>query len=279
MSVTREEMNAMRSELVAEFNGQLSAVQTQLDTSAEIREEQKRTIEELKTKAEAEALDFDRKLEDERARAEAEKQELQVQMLKMEELLTENKATIEAHEQNLIDMRAKKDEGKKRYNKTLSKGCVPDKFSGGRPEFEKFQDDLTGILEGHNFQYVIEVLEWVSEQKSEITVELYDEKCKEEGWTDDDQDEHNELNRLLMSYLKMYTDVKSKARKIVKAIKAPHNGEEAWRKLCERFNPRTEVQAMAYQEEAMKLTAAKNVNEIWEKLDLLEELDRQCEEH
>ena len=264
MSVTREDMDAMRAELIAEFSGQLTAVQQQLDTSAEIRDEQKRVIDELKTKSEVEALDFERKLEEERARAEAEKQEFQTQMMQMGALLTENKATIEAHEQHLIEMKAKKDNDKKRYNKNLNKGCVPDKFSGGRPEFEKFQDDLTGILEGHNFQYVFEVLEWVSEQKSEITVESYDEKCKEEGWTDDDQDEHNELNRLLMSYLKMYTEVKSKARKIVKAIKAPHNGVEAWRKLCERFNPRTEVQAMAFQEEAMKLTAAKNVNDIWE---------------
>ena len=55
----------------------------------------------------------------------------------------------------------------------------------------------------------------------------------------------------------------------------------AWRpgEKCARFNPKTEVQAMAFQEEAMKLTAAKSVSEILGKLDQLEDLDRQCEEH
>ena len=54
---------------------------------------------------------------------------------------------------------------------------------------------------------------------------------------------------------------------------------EAWRLLTERFDPKNAAQAMSIQRAAMKITEAKNHDDIWRKIQELEKYERAFTAH
>ena len=118
-TVTAEEMSQMRAELMGEFNRQLATVQVQLDDSAAVIARQAVVITEANTAITA----------------------MQTQLDDSAAALTRQLEAAAHQAEELADLQERTDrknsgDKKKTYNKNLGKGCVPDKFSTGKAEFE-----------------------------------------------------------------------------------------------------------------------------------------------
>ena len=164
------------------------------------------------------------------------------------------------------------------YDANMGKQHVPMMFKQGKSDCSRWTRSIQCLLDGHGFKYAHEILHWAKKEKNEITEKEYDDKCVIEHWTDDTQEEHKAMNRLLRNYVELYSD--GEANKIIMSVKAePRNGIEAFRRIMARWDPKTASQAMVFQRDAMKISQAKSHDQIWAKIQEMEDLERQYMEH
>ena len=77
--------------------------------------------------------------------------------------------------------------------------------------------------------------------------------------------------------MELYTDGESATN--VQSVKEDHNGIEAYRRLAARYDPASESQAMGIYQQAFSIGQAKTTEQIWQKIEELEDLERQCQDH
>ena len=191
----------------------------------------------------------------------------------------ERKASVEIgvlkEENSKFQQRSGRDS--KKYNDQVAKNFTPEKFSSGKGELATWKKSIATLLDSHGFSYALECLDWAAKQKTEISLEMYNMHAIDAMWTDDIEEEHIVLNKCLRKYLDLYT--KGEAGNLVESVVGDgdikkRNGMEAWRKLIERFDPKTASQAMQIQRQAMKIRVAKSNDDIWVKIQELERLER-----
>ena len=111
----------------------------------------------------------------------------------------------------------------------------------------------------------------------------YDDDMKRMRLTDADNLEHKKLNGMLCQHLELYTE--GEAGGLVESVTdsgvetEKRNGMEAWRLITKRFAPKTAAAAMKLQRDAMKIGEAKSHDDIWQKIQQLEKLERMFKLH
>ena len=102
--------------------------------------------------------------------------------------------------------------------------------------------------------------------KDGIDAGTYEAKAKEALWEGSGM-EHHALNRVLYSYLSLYT--KNDAELIIHNAEEG-NGVEAYRRLTSQYSPKTARLAHKHLEDVMEIAKSKRPEEIWTKI---EEID------
>ena len=144
---------------------------------------------------------------------------------------------------------------------------TPEKFDRNRGKFLSWAKGIRMLLDGHGFDYVEECLLWAAAEKTVITTETFDLYAVDKDWKNPMTQEHATMNKTLCRYLELYTE--GEAGSIVesitegKEVENRKNGMEAWRLVWKRFAPKTAAQAMSIQRAAMKISEAKDYDEIW----------------
>ena len=110
-----------------------------------------------------------------------------------------------------------KGKGYKDYETKLGKQHIPNVLKSGKGDFIKFNRSLVTLLEGNGYRFPRHILTWAKRTKTEINIAEYNKKCKGEDWTDEGEEEHEALNRMIRMYLELYTD--GGAAKIVQSVK------------------------------------------------------------
>ena len=151
-------------------------------------------------------------------------------------------------------------------------------FDKDRAYFTKWAKGMRILLQGHGFKHAEDYLIYAASQKKPITVTQFDTDVAEMELEDVDPKEHNKFNDMLCQYLELFTE--GEAGGLVESITESAdktermNGAEAWELITKRIAPKTTAAATKLQREAMKIGEAKNHDEIWQKIQYLEKLER-----
>ena len=161
-----------------------------------------------------------------------------------------------------------------KVNYQFSKDIVPGIFDGKqRNDFREWAENSALYLSTQCVDACEILLEWLVMEKEHVDELAIQAKCDDEDW---DYDNINTFSRVTFVYLSMRTT--GTARKIATSGK---RGDRlnAWRKLFQEYNPQLVTGAQALLRRALSMGRAKNVADVSDRIQELEELVRTYEEH
>ena len=188
--------------------------------------------------------------------------------------------TVTQFQASLTDVTAKYVElqnrrDKKEYDMPL-KDFSPEVYDGTRPiEFTDWDENVVLYLTKTDNDSMTKVLDMYSKQEEHVDPTNREAAANQCGTT---LEKVTAFDRLLYKCLKMKTAVGSGARKVVKNGEV-NDGLNAWRRLCQEYDPRLITGAQAHLERALQIPRAKNHGDIGPKLRELEEHIRQYERY
>ena len=161
-----------------------------------------------------------------------------------------------------------------KVNYQFGKDIVPGIFDGKqRNDFREWAENSALYLSTQCVDACEILLEWLVMEKEHVDESAIQAKCDDEDW---DYDNINTFSRVTFVYLSMRTT--GTARKIATSGKRG-DGLNAWRRLFQEYNPQLVTGAQALLRRALSLGRAKNVMDVSDRIQELEELVRKYEEH
>ena len=161
-----------------------------------------------------------------------------------------------------------------KVNHQFGKGIIPNIFDGKqRNDFREWAENSALYLSSQCVDACEILLEWLVMEKEHVTETAIQVKCEEEDW---EYDSVSTFSRVTFVYLSMRTT--GTARKIATSGKRG-DGLNAWRRLFQEYNPQLVTGAQALLRRALSMGRAKNVADVSDRIQELEELVRKYEEH
>ena len=161
-----------------------------------------------------------------------------------------------------------------KVNHQFGKDIIPNIFDGKqRNDFREWAENSALYLSAQCVDACEILLEWLVMEKDHVTEEAIRVKCEEEDW---ECDSVSTFSRVTFVYLSMRTT--GTARKIATSGKRG-DGLNAWRRLFQEYNPQLVTGAQALLRRALSMGRARNVADVSDRIQELEELVRKYEEH
>ena len=161
-----------------------------------------------------------------------------------------------------------------KVNHQFGKDIIPNIFDGKqRNDFREWAENSALYLSSQCVDACEILLEWLVMEKEHVTETAIQVKCEEEDW---EYDSVSTFSRVTFVYLSMRTT--GTARKIATSGKRG-DGLNAWRRLFQEYNPQLVTGAQALLRRALSMGRAKNVADVSDRIQELEELVRKYEEH
>ena len=161
-----------------------------------------------------------------------------------------------------------------KVNYQFGKDIIPSIFDGKqRTDFREWAENSVLYLSAQCVDACEILLEWLVSEKEHVTDTAIQTRCDEEDW---EYDNINTFSRVTFVYLSMRTT--GTARKIATSGKRG-DGLNAWRRLFQEYNPQLVTGAQALLRRALSMGRARNVADVSDRIQELEELVRKYEEH
>ena len=156
-----------------------------------------------------------------------------------------------------------------KVNHQFGKDIIPNIFDGKqRNDFREWAEISALYLSAQCVHACEILLEWLVMEKEHVTEAAIQIKCEEEDW---EYDSVSTFSRVTFVYLSMRTT--GTARGVVTSGKRG-DGLNAWRRLFQEYNPQLVTGAQALLRRALCMGRARNVADVSDRIQELEELVR-----